>query len=431
MGGGDRQEQLALGETPNIAAHLQGLAAPDMLVLSAATYRLVQGYFECQELGLHTVKGVDQPMVVYQVLHESAAQSRLDVAATRGLTLLVGREKEVELLLRLWTQSQDGLGQVVLLSGEAGIGKSRLVEVLQECAECEGYTRLVFRCSPYYQQSALHPMIEHVQRRLQWRRDETPAIKLAKLEQVLQVHRFSLDEIVPLLAALLSIPLPEARYAPLSLSPQRQRQKTLEVLLAWLLAEAECQPTLAVWEDLHWADPSTLEFLSLLIDQAPTARLLTLLTCRPEYYPPWSPRSSLTQLTLGRLGCAQVEAMVECITGGKALPAEVVQQIVAKTDGVPLFVEELTKAILESGLLRERVDRYELTGPFQRALAVARRQQAKSWELRTAISLSRLWQQQGKRDAARQLLAPIYGWFTEGFDTADLQDAEVLLDELA
>jgi AAA ATPase domain/Adenylate and Guanylate cyclase catalytic domain len=364
MGGGDRQEQLALGETPNIAAHLQGLAAPDMLVLSAATYRLVQGYFECQELGLHTVKGVDQPMVVYQVLQKSAAQSRLDVAATRGLTLLVGREKEVELLLRLWTQSQDGLGQVVLLSGEAGIGKSRLVEVLQECAECEGYTRLVFRCSPYYQQSALHPMIEHVQRRLQWRRDETPAIKLAKLEQVLQVHRFSLDEIVPLLAALLSIPLPEARYAPLSLSPQRQRQKTLEVLLAWLLAEAECQPTLAVWEDLHWADPSTLEFLSLLIDQAPTARLLTLLTCRPEYYPPWSPRSSLTQLTLGRLGCAQVEAMVECITGGKALPAEVVQQIVAKTDGVPLFVEELTKAILESSLLRERVDRYELTGPL-------------------------------------------------------------------
>jgi predicted ATPase len=214
------------------------------------------------------VKGVDQPIAAYQVLQESAAQSRLDVAATRGLTPLVGREEEVGLLLRRWAQSQDGLGQVVLLSGEAGIGKSRLVQVLREHAEREGCTRLIFRCSPYYQQSALHPMIEQVQRRLQWRRDETTETKLAKLEQTLQAYRFALDEVVPLLAALLSLPLPEARYAPLPLSPQRQRQKTLEVLLAWLLAEAERQPTLAVWEDLHWADPSTLEFLSLLIDQA-------------------------------------------------------------------------------------------------------------------------------------------------------------------
>ncbi len=160
MGGGDRQEQLALGETPNIAARLQGLAVPDTLVLSAATYRLVQGYFVCQDLGLHTVKGVDQPIAAYQVLQESAAQSRLDVAATRGLTPLVGREEEVGLLLRRWAQSQEGLGQVVLLSGEAGIGKSRLVEVLRERVEREGCTCITFRCSPYYQQSALYPVIE-------------------------------------------------------------------------------------------------------------------------------------------------------------------------------------------------------------------------------------------------------------------------------
>ena len=364
MGGKDRQEQLALGDTPNIAARLQGLAAPNTLVISAATHRLVQGYFECQDLGLHTLKGIDQPITLYQVLQESAAQSRLDVAATQGLTPLVGREEEVGLLLRRWGQSQDGLGQVVLLSGEAGIGKSRLVEVLRAYTEREGYTRMAFRCSPYYQQSALYPVIEHLQRLLQFHRDDTPEAKLDKLEQGLQGYRLALDEAVPLLATLLSVSLPEARYAPLSLSPQRQRQKTLEALLTWLLAETERQPTLAVWEDLHWADPSTLEFLGLLIDQTPTARLLTLLTCRPEFRPPWTPRSYLTQLTLGRLGRVQVEAMIERITAGKALPAEVVQQIVARTDGVPLFVEELTKAILESGLLQERENRYEQRGPL-------------------------------------------------------------------
>jgi class 3 adenylate cyclase/predicted ATPase len=364
VGSGDKQEQLALGDTPNIAARFQGLAVPDTLVISEATHRLVQGYFVCRDLGRHTVRGVDEPLAVYQVLQESAAQSRLEAAAARGLTPLVGREEEVGLLLRRWTQSQDGLGQVVLLSGEAGIGKSRLVEVLREHAEREGCTRMTFRCSPYFQQSALYPVIEHLQRLLQFHRDDTPETKLTKLEQALQAYHFTLDEGVPLLAALLSVSLPEARYAPLDLSPQRQRQKTLEALLAWLLADAEHQPTLAVWEDLHWADPSTLEFLSLLIDQTPTARLLTLLTCRPEFRPPWSPRSYLTHLTLGRLGRAQVEAIIERITGGKELPVEVVQQIVTKTDGVPLFVEELTKTILESGLLRECENRYELSRPL-------------------------------------------------------------------
>jgi len=300
---------------------------------------------------------------VYRILGESAAQSRLDVVGTTGLTPLVGRDLEVALLLERWTQSQDGAGQVVLLRGEAGIGKSRLVEMLREHVRSEGATRIVFRCSPYHQNSALYPVIGHLQRFLQWQRDETPEAKFDKLEHALQTYHLPLEEVMPLLAALLSVPLPE-RYPPLTLTPQRQRQKTQEALVAWLLEEAERQPLLAVWEDLHWADPSTLDVLSLMLDQVSTAHMLTLLTCRPEFHPPWATHASMTQVTLNRLGRAQVEAMLSSLTGDKPLPTEVVEQVVAKTDGVPLFVEELVKMILESGLVWEQAGRYVLTGPL-------------------------------------------------------------------
>jgi predicted ATPase len=363
VGGGTRPEQLALGDTPNIAARLQGLAAPDTVVCSAATFRLVRGYFTYEDLGAHALKGVAAPVQVYRILGESAAQSRLDVAQAVGFTPLVGRESEVALLLERWAQSQDGRGQVVLLRGEAGIGKSRLVEVVRERARQEGATRTAFRCSPYYQQSALYPLIDHLQRVLQWQRDASPEAKFDALERVLRTYRLSLEEVIPLFATLLSVPLPE-RYPPLTLPPAQQRQKTHEALIAWLLEETERQPVLAVWEDLHWADPSTLEHLSLVLDQAPTARMLTLLTCRPEFHPPWAAHVPVTQVTLTRLGRPQVEAMILHLTGGKALPAEVVQQIVAKTDGVPLFVEELVKMVLESGLVRKEDDRYVLAGPL-------------------------------------------------------------------
>jgi class 3 adenylate cyclase len=363
MGGGTRQEQLALGETPNVAARLQGLAAPDTVLVSAATYRLIAGFFVCQNLGVHTLRGVSEPVPVYQILGESAAQSRLEIAGSSGLTPLVGREAEVTLLLERWAQSAAGQGQVVLLSGEAGIGKSRLVEVLRQHVVSAGAQRLVFHCSPYHTSSALYPVIEQVQRVLQWHRDDAPETQLDALEQVLQTHGFPLPEVVPLLAALLSVPLLD-RYPPLALTPQRQRQQTLETLAAWFLAAAERQPVLAVWEDLHWADPSTLELLGLLLDQTPTTHMLTLLTCRPEFHQPWATRSYVTQLTLGRLGRPQVEEMVTRLTGGKPLPAEVVEQIVAKTDGVPLFVEELVKMLLESGLVQEEAARYVLTGPL-------------------------------------------------------------------
>jgi class 3 adenylate cyclase/predicted ATPase len=363
MGGGGRQEQLALGDTPNLAARLQGLAAPNTVVVSAATLGLIEGFFTCQALGEHPLKGVDEPLPVYQLLAASGAQTRLDAVAPRGWTPLVGREQEVGLLRERWTQSAEGRGQVVLLSGEAGIGKSRLVEVLREQVGREKAMWLTFRCSAYHTNSALYPVITHLHRTLQWHTDDTPLERLDKLEHALQATRLPLEEAVPLMAALLSVPLAE-RYPPLDWSPQQQRQKTHETLVAWLVAEAERQPVLAVWEDLHWADPSTLELLGLLLEQTPTAPLCALLTCRPEFPPPWAPRSYLTQLTLSRLTRLQVEEMVLRITGGKALPAEVVRQIVARTDGVPLFVEELTKMVLESGLLREGEDRYDLTGPL-------------------------------------------------------------------
>ena len=347
MGGGSRHEQLALGETPNIAARVQGLAEPDSVVISAATQRLVAGLFNCQDLGPQALKGISIPISAYRVSGESAAQSRFDVALRTGLVPLIGREHEVGLLQERWKRAQQGEGQVVLLSGEPGIGKSRLVQELKEQLAHEGVTRIEFRCSPYHQNSALYPIIEHLQRMLEFAREDAPAAKLEKLQHTLSHYRFPQADTVPLLAALLSLPHPES-FPPITVSPQKQKEKTQAALVAWLLEEAEQKTVYNTWEDMHWADPSTLEVLNLIVDQAPTASLYVLLTFRPEFTPPWGNRSHLSQITLSRLGRSQVEAMVECVTGGKALPPEVMQQIVVKTDGVPLFVEELTKTVIES-----------------------------------------------------------------------------------
>jgi class 3 adenylate cyclase/predicted ATPase len=398
MGAGARHESLALGETPNLAARLQGLAAPDTVVFSATTFRLIQGLFECRELGPQTLKGVATPVLVYRVIRESGAQSRLEVAGPTGLTPLVGREQEVGLLLERWAQVTEGLGQVVWLSGEAGIGKSRLVQVLKDHVANAPHLRWECRCSPYYQNSAFYPLIDLFQRVLRLESDDSTDEKLRKLEEALALtpsplmgervgvrgsdwqHTLSLTpalsqrereerlEMVPWFASLLSLPLPD-RYPSLSLPPQRQKQKTLEAVLSLLQALATRQPVLFIVEDLHWGDPSTLELLSLLMDQGPTARILTLLVFRPEFRPPWGFRAYVTPLTLVRLPHHQTEVLVERVVGGKGLPAEVRQQIVAKTDGVPLFVEELTKMVLESGWLRERAGVYELTGPLP-ALAI-------------------------------------------------------------
>jgi DNA-binding winged helix-turn-helix (wHTH) protein/tetratricopeptide (TPR) repeat protein len=306
---------------------------------------------------------VDRPAQVYQGLDMSGTQSRLEAGAQRGLTPLVGREAELALLHARWVQARDGLGQVVVLSGEPGIGKSRLVQAFHEHLAAEPHVRVEWRCAPDAQQSPLQPVITHLHRLLRWHPETTPQAMLRTLEATLVASGLALPEVVPLVAALLSLPLP-AHYPPLALTPQRQRHKTMEVLLAWMLAETTRQPVLFIVEDLHWSDPSTLEFLTLLLDQGPTARLLTLLTCRPEFVVPWSFRAHCTPLTLPRLPQAQVADMIGGVAGGKALPPEVVAQIAAKTDGVPLFVEELTKMVLESDLLHEGQHRYALQGPL-------------------------------------------------------------------
>jgi len=347
IGGGKKRENLALGDTPNIAARVQGIAEPDTVVISAATYRLIQGLFECRTLGPHALKGVSAPLEVYHILGESAVRSRLEAAETTGLTPLVGRERERELVLTRWEQAKTGAGQVVSLSGEAGVGKSRLLQVLKEHAGKETHTRLECHCSPYHQNSAFYPVIDLLQRVLQFRREDSPQEKLDKLEGLLTEYGLYLPKVVPLFATLLSLPLLD-RYAPLTLTPQRQKQKILEALLVWLLEVAEKQPVLFVMEDLHWMDPSTLEFLPLLMAQGAAARILILLTFRPQFTASWTRRDHLTQIELGRLPREQVEVMVKKVAGGKTLPVEVLQQIIAKTDGVPLFVEELTKMVLES-----------------------------------------------------------------------------------
>ena len=363
MGGGGTRERLALGDTVNLAARLQGTAAPGQTVMSEATRALVRGVFVTEHIGQRTLKGIEAPVAVHRVLRATGVQSRLELAGASGLTPLVGREQEVALLLDRWEQVTEGHGQVVLLSGDAGIGKSRLVQAVRERLVDEPHSWLEARASAYHVNSALHPVIGLLEQALLLAREDSAEEKVAKLEAALGRAGFSVPEVLPLFATLLSVPLPE-RHPPLQLSPEAQRQRTLESLVAWLFTLTGAQPLVLVVEDLHWIDPSTLELLGMLLEQAPTVPVLLLLTFRPDFEPPWASRSHLVHLTLHPLTRKQIEAMVERVAGGKALPALVLEQLVAKTDGVPLFVEELTKTVLESNLLRESDQGYERSDPL-------------------------------------------------------------------
>jgi class 3 adenylate cyclase/tetratricopeptide (TPR) repeat protein len=364
MGGGEFRERDAIvGDTPNTADRLQGLAEPDSLVISSATYQLVRGLFDCESLGPHALKGVSTPVRVYRVLRESEAQSRFDVALQAGLTPLVGREHESGILAERWERAKNGEGQVVLLSGEPGIGKSRLIQAFKERVAAEPGKRLEGHCSPYHQNSALRPVIDLLLGLLGLQSDDDPSAQLAKLEYELEKYDLPLSDHLPLLGGMLSLPLP-AQYPRPTLTLEAQKEKNYQAIESWLLSVAEREGLALLFEDLHWADPSTLELLGRLLTQAPTARLLMVLTYRPEFTAPWPNRSHLGSITLSRLPRSQSEAMVQNVTGGKALPPTVLDQIVARTDGVPLFVEELTKMVVESGLVRERDGHYELTGPL-------------------------------------------------------------------
>jgi predicted ATPase/class 3 adenylate cyclase len=362
IGGRGPREPLALGETPNLAARLQSLAAPNSMLIGERTRRLVGGAFDVEELGLHALKGVSVPMRVYGIRGESVAESRFEAASARGLTPLIGREAELGLLLQRWQQAKAGEGQVFLLAGEAGIGKSRLIQTVLERVTEEPHVRLQYQCSPYYSHSAFYPIIAQLERGARFARDDTPAQKLDKLETLLAQGTARVAEVAPLFAALLSVPTDD-RYPPLSLSPERQKAQTIVAFVEQLVGLSRHQPVLFLLEDAHWCDPTTLEVLDQLVHRTPELRVLVLITARPEFTAPWT-ASHLTTLTLTRLGRAQVATMVAQLTAGKALPTEVLAQILARTGGVPLFVEELTKTILESGLLREVGERYLLTEPL-------------------------------------------------------------------
>ena len=355
-----RREPLALGPTPHIAVHLLAMAEPNTVVLGAATYHLVAGYFICRPLGRQVLQDQAKPIDSYLVLSESGARHRLEAATMAGLTPFIGREEESNLLRKHWEQVQEGRGQVILVSGEAGIGKSRLIQELKEQLMREPSICIETRCSPYYRQSAFYPVIDYIQRSLQFGREETQEAKRQKLERVLA--RAHLEDAAPLFANLLSLPFSLGVYA--NLAPQRQREKLLHVIVSWFLSLTRHKPVLTMWEDLHWSDPSTLALLQLLTEQLPTSRILAVFTFRPEFTLPWPPRSHVTSLMLGRLGFRHAETMVGNVAKGKTLPHEVKEQIVNKTDGVPLFVEELTKMVLESGLMKEQGGAYHLVGPL-------------------------------------------------------------------
>ena len=362
IGQGAAQEQAVVGETPNLAARLQALAEPGTVVIATSTRRLTGGLFDYEDLGAIEIKGFSEPVVASGVLRESGTESRFEARHGPDLTPMVGRDEELALLQRRWQQAKNGEGCVVLVSGEPGIGKSRLAQSLLEQFAREPHTRVRLFCSPHHQESALYPTITQLERAAGFRREDTAAQRLDKLEAVLAQATDDLGEAAPLLAALLSLPTGE-RYPPLNLIPQKQKERMLRALVAQVEGLAGRQPVLMLFEDAQWSDPTSLELLDLIVDRVSALPLLLIITFRPEFAPPWTGRPQVSLISLSRLAPRQRAEMIAGITGGKALPREIADRIIDRTDGVPLFVEELTKAVIESGMLSDTGDRYIAVGP--------------------------------------------------------------------
>jgi class 3 adenylate cyclase/predicted ATPase len=362
--GGTGHDDMVLGDTPNIAARLEGVAAPNTLVIGALTRQLLGGLFAYESLGTPPLKGVTAPLQVYRVLYESTARTRLEALESSGLTSLVGRDTELQQLEETWGQVVDGHGQVVVVSGEAGIGKSRLVKALTEHASAQQAWFTHCQCSPYYQHTAFYPLIDLLERIvLRVERQDTAAQKLTKLEGFLVESGLPLEETVPLFSSLLSIPLGSDYGAP-DMPAEQQKQQTMRALMTIPFRRAQKQPVMLIVEDLHWIDPTTLEYLNMLVEEIDTAPILAVFTCRPDFRAPWADNLNVTVVDVKRLPSDAAAELTHQVAQGKSLPAQVMAEVVSKTDGVPLFIEELTKMLLESALLEERQDHYALTGPL-------------------------------------------------------------------
>jgi class 3 adenylate cyclase/predicted ATPase len=346
IGSGDAQERGIVGETPNLAARLQGMAEPNMLVIAESTRRLLGNLFDLEDLGPKDLRGIPNPTRAWAALRASSAEGRFEAMHATGLTALVGREEESELLLRRWSKAKTGEGQVVLLSGEAGIGKSRLTAALLERLASEPHTRLRYFCSPQHTDSAFYPIISQMQRAAGLAHDDTPQAMLDKLDAVLAQTSTSIED-TALFAEMLSL-LNDGRYPPLDLTPEQRRQRTLEALVAQMEVLTRQNPTLTIFEDAHWTDPTSLEVFGRVVDRIRTLRVLLIVTFRPEFDPPWIGRPHITSLTINRLAEREVSAMIDRVVGNKLMPASIRQDIFERTDGIPLFVEEMAKAVLEA-----------------------------------------------------------------------------------
>jgi class 3 adenylate cyclase/tetratricopeptide (TPR) repeat protein len=363
IGAGESRERAAVGETPNLAARLQAGAAPGEVVIPESTRRLLGRTFNLREMRNVVVKGIAQPVTVYAVLGPSTVAGRFEALRASRLTPFVGRDEEIELLLRRWDQAKLGEGRVVLLSGEPGIGKSRIVESLGVRLEGEPHARLRYFCSPHHTNSPLYPFIEQLERAASFEPGSSARAKLDKLEALLEPTARNVPRDVALIAELLAVPL-EGRYPELAISPQQKREIILTALEDRLDGAAAQGPVLIVFEDVHWIDPTSLDLLDRTIARVAHLPVLLVVTFRPELQPTWVGQPHVTMLPLNRLGRRDSAGIIGGVTQGKALPETVVEQMLAHTDGVPLFIEELTSTLLESGVLRETTDRYVLDGPL-------------------------------------------------------------------